>query len=101
MNWETVYHSEKAGGLGIKSLILMNRILLAKWIMTICGETIDIKCGYECDNWWTWEVKGTHGVGVWKAIMGEHDEVRKDCLLQVGNGEGLDSGLICGVGIIH
>lgn len=78
----------------MKILTIINRALLAKWIWrfvvdngNLWREVIDVKYGHEWGNWWIRDVKGIHGVGVWKAIMGECNEMKKRCCIQVGNEE--------------
>ncbi|RVW66702.1 Origin of replication complex subunit 2 [Vitis vinifera] len=65
----------KQGGLGVRSLVLLNKALLCKWSWRFAVErealwrqVISAKYGEEEGGWRSCVVRGSYGVGLWKAI---------------------------------
>ena len=83
MNWNLVCVDKKEGGLGICSFVALNKALLGKWIwrFAIEGEplwkqVIIGKYGVEDGGWCSRGVREGYGVGVWKTIRNEREELR-------------------------
>ncbi|RVW54677.1 putative ribonuclease H protein [Vitis vinifera] len=78
VRWELVCLSKAKGGLGVKSLSLLNKTLLAKWNWRFANErealwnqVIRGKYG-EARGGWCWrEVREAHGLGLWKGIRAD------------------------------
>ncbi|RVW52126.1 Nuclear pore complex protein NUP107 [Vitis vinifera] len=71
---------DEKGGLGIRRIALLNKVLLGKWLWRFAFEkdklwkkVIMEKFGQEGLGWRTNEACGTFGVGVWKEILKEAD----------------------------
>ena len=78
INWETVCTQKEKGGLGLRKIILLNKVLLGKWVWRFAIEkdnlwkkVLLVKYDQEGFGWRTNEVRGTYGVGVWKEILKE------------------------------
>ena len=74
VKWETVCLDKSKGMLGIKSLILLNKVLLCKWSYCFANEKgalwndfIRAKYGEE-GGWATSVVRIGYGVELWKTI---------------------------------
>ncbi|RVW67649.1 hypothetical protein CK203_063071 [Vitis vinifera] len=83
----------RQGGLGIRSLVALNKALLGKWSWKFAVEknplrkqVIIDKYGVEDGGWCSREVRGAYGVGVWKAIRKDWENIRSRSRLIVGNG---------------
>ena len=74
MKWDIVCLDKRKGGLGVRSLNSLNKALLkwiwrfakerdAFWREVICGKFGGLEGG-----WCSKEVRGSYGVGLWKAI---------------------------------
>ncbi|RVW48045.1 putative mitochondrial protein [Vitis vinifera] len=75
---ETVCTQKEKGGLGLRKIILLNKVLLGKWVWRFAIEkdnlwkkVLLVKYDQEGFGWRTNEVRGTYGVGVWKEILKE------------------------------
>ena len=75
VNWEVVCGDKEKGGLGIRKLTLLNKVLLGKWIWrfacdkeALWKQVLMAKYGQEDCGWRTKKVVGAFGVGVWKEI---------------------------------
>ena len=71
---------KRKGGLGVKSLAILNRALLGKWLWRFANDCegiwrclIRTKYGEEFHGWRPREAKGLFGVGLWKEILKEDD----------------------------
>ncbi|RVW83126.1 putative ribonuclease H protein [Vitis vinifera] len=78
INWEVVCTRREKGGLGIRKIDSLNKVLLGKWVWRFAVEKdnlwrlmIGVKYGQEEFGWRSKEARGTYGVGVWKEIMKE------------------------------
>ena len=80
VDWSIVCSAKQKGGLGVRNLALLNKTLLCKWSwrfavekealwrQVICG-----KYGEEVGSWRSCDVRGSNGVGLWKAIRRDWD----------------------------
>ena len=66
------------GGLGLRSLSLLNKVLLDIWILRFDSEedciwktVICFKFGKDDLGWWANDSRGPIGVGLWKEILKE------------------------------
>ena len=104
MRWNLVCLEKKKGGLGVRNLALMNKVLLSKWnwCFTIESEAlwkqvISHKYGVEEGGWCTRAVSGRHGVGLWKAIKKEWLGMYSSLAYRMGSGRRVNSGRTSGV----
>ncbi|RVW55071.1 LINE-1 reverse transcriptase-like [Vitis vinifera] len=81
------------GGLGIRRIARLNKVLLGKWLWRFAFEedklwkkVIMEKFGQEGLGWRTNEARGTFGVGVWKEILKEVDWCWDNIEFKVGKG---------------
>ncbi|RVX00219.1 putative ribonuclease H protein [Vitis vinifera] len=93
INWEVVCAQKEKGGLGIRRIALLNKVLLGKWLWRFAFEedklwkkVIMEKFGQEGLGWRTNEARGTFGVGVWKEILKEADWCWDNIEFKVGKG---------------
>ena len=84
---------KRKGGLGLKSLAILNKALLGKgpWRFAndyggIWRRLIRTKYGQELHDWRPREAKGPFGVGLWEEILKEADWISKNWKFRVGNG---------------
>ena len=77
VNWDTMCTSKEKGGLGIRSLVKLNKSLLEKWNLRLAVEDnppwkdiIKLKYRLEEGAWFSVEPKGSF-VGLWKDIKRE------------------------------
>ena len=84
---------KKKGGLGIKSLAILNKALLGKWLWRFVNDfkgiwrrLIRTKYGEGSYGWRPREAKGPFGVGLWKEILKEADWISENWKFKVGNG---------------
>ena len=76
VKWSTVCLDRKMGGLGIKSLAILNNALLCKWIWRFANERDSLwrnvilwKFGEERGGWCSAISRDAYGSGVWKEIL--------------------------------
>ncbi|RVW41162.1 putative ribonuclease H protein [Vitis vinifera] len=76
VKWEVVCGDKEKGGLGMRKLTLLNKVLLGKWILrfacdkeALWKQVFLAKHGQEDFGWRTKKVVGVFGVGVWKEIL--------------------------------
>ena len=81
------------GGLGLRSLTSLNKVLLSKWIWRFASEEdciskslIYSKFGKYDLGWWVNTPRGPFGVGLWKEILKEASWVKDNWKFRVGNG---------------
>ncbi|RVX15731.1 Twinkle-like protein, chloroplastic/mitochondrial [Vitis vinifera] len=93
VRWELVCLSKAKGGLGVKSLSLLNKTLLAKWNWRFANErealwnqVIRGKYGEARGGWCSREVREAHGLGLWKGIRMGWKLVSDRLAFIVGNG---------------
>ncbi|WJZ93749.1 hypothetical protein VitviT2T_012666 [Vitis vinifera] len=93
INWEAVCAQKEKGGLGIRRIARLNKVLLGKWLWRFAFEedklwkkVIMEKFGQEGLGWRTNEACGTFGVGVWKEILKEADWCWNNIEFKVGKG---------------
>ncbi|RVX20623.1 putative ribonuclease H protein [Vitis vinifera] len=94
VRWELVCLSKAKGGLGVKSLSLLNKTLLAKWNWRFANErealwnqVIRGKYGEARGGWCSREVREAHGLGLWKGIRVDWKLVSDRMAFIVGNGK--------------
>ena len=92
MNWETVCTRKKGGELGIRSLLNLNKSLLGKWNWRLAMEDnpswkdlISLKYGLEDGGWFLVEPRVSFGVGLWKDIRKEAQQLKQKCKLLLGD----------------
>ncbi|KAJ9704891.1 hypothetical protein PVL29_003103 [Vitis rotundifolia] len=80
VNWEVVCSDKSKGGLGLRSLVILNKALLGKWIWryacdkdSLWKQVIMTKYGQEGHGWRPKKASGAGGVGVWKEILKESE----------------------------
>ncbi|RVX12604.1 Transposon TX1 uncharacterized 149 kDa protein [Vitis vinifera] len=84
VKWELVCLEKDKGGLGVKSISILNKALLCKWSWRFAMEreafwnkVIRGKYGEEQGGWSSKEARGeTHGVGLWKTLRKEWEVVK-------------------------
>ncbi|RVW37131.1 hypothetical protein CK203_084530 [Vitis vinifera] len=74
----SLFHMPINGGLGIRKLTIMNKVLLGKWTWRFASDkealwkhVLETKYGQEDHGWRTKKAVGACGVGVWKEILKE------------------------------
>ena len=79
VNWETVCTSKKGGGLGIRSLLNLGKWnwRLAVEDIPTCKDLIKLKYGLEDGGWFSMELRGSFGVGLWKDIRKEAQQLKQ------------------------
>nr|CAN69266.1 hypothetical protein VITISV_043642 [Vitis vinifera] len=95
VRWELVCLEKDNGGLGVKSLSILNKALLCKWSWRFAMEreafwnqVIRGKYGEEQGGWSSKEARGEgHGVGLWKTLRKEWEVVKSRLVFVVGNGK--------------
>ncbi|RVX05699.1 LINE-1 reverse transcriptase-like [Vitis vinifera] len=90
---ERFRRSKAKGGLGVKSLSLLNKTLLAKWNWRFANErevswnqVIRGKYREARGGWCSREVREAHGLGLWKGIRADWKLVSDRLAFIVGNG---------------
>ncbi|RVX14524.1 putative ribonuclease H protein [Vitis vinifera] len=78
VKWEVVCADKEKGGLGVRKLAILNKVLLGKWIWRFACDKENLwkqvllaKYGQEGLGWRTKKSYGVFGVGVWKEILKE------------------------------
>ena len=75
---DIVCFAKEKAGLGIHSYSIVNRALLGKWVWrsakeySIWKEVIRLKYQVEEGGWFTKNLRGSGGVGLWKDISKEN-----------------------------
>ena len=82
VNWKICCADKKEDGLGIRNLVALNKALLRKWSWRFAKEreplwkqVIIDKFGLERGGWCLRVGRGGFGVGVWKAIRREWEDI--------------------------
>ncbi|RVW71359.1 putative ribonuclease H protein [Vitis vinifera] len=93
VEWSIICSDKRKGGLGVRSLALLNKALLCKWSWRFAVErealwrqVISAKYGEEEGGWRSCVVRGSFGVGLWKAIRRGWEAVGNNLAYVVGNG---------------
>ena len=93
VEWSIICLDKRKGGLGVRSLALLNKALLCKWSWRFAVErealwrqVISAKYGEEEGGWRSCVVRGSYGVGLWKAIRRGWEAVGNNLVYSVGNG---------------
>ena len=93
VNWNVVCYGKENGGLGIRSLYVVNRALLGKWVWrfakeeeSIWKEIIRLKYQVEDGGWFTKIPRENFGVGLWKDISKENMQMKLDNIFVLGDG---------------
>ena len=86
--------SKEKRGLGVWSLVKLNKSLLGKWNWRLAVEDnppwkdlIKLKYRLEEGGWFSLEPKGSFGVGLWKDIKSEAQQLKQECIFILGDGE--------------
>ena len=92
INWNIACSSNEKGGLGICSLSTMNRALLRKWLWRFAMEEdspwniiIRLKYDTKVGGWFTKNPRGSGGVGLWRDISKEPNQLKHDCCFSLGD----------------
>ena len=98
VSWKVVCTDKRKGGLGVKSLTILNRALLGKWLWRFANDPkciwrrlICTKYGKEPHGWRPKEAKGPFGVGLWKEILKEAYWVSENWKFKLSNGTRVDN----------
>jgi hypothetical protein len=93
MGWDKVCTPKAKGGLGIRSLVLLNKALLGKWLWRFGLEENNLwrrvvveKFGVVIGGWRTNPIRGAHGCGLWKVILSGWDDYFQHVQFVVGRG---------------
>ena len=93
VSWGVACRSKEKGGLGIKSLTMMNKVLLGKWGWRFVVEEnsawkkiINLKYHTERGGWFKRDPRGSYGVGLWKDISREARQLKQNCVFALGKG---------------
>ena len=96
VNWKTVCLEKSRGGLGVRSLSVMNQALLCKWCWRFANEreslwrmVIVSKYEEEDGGWFTRDIRGGYGTGLWKDISKEWLTFSQKAIPSLGNGRRL------------
>ena len=84
---------KEKGGLSIRSLAKLNKAFRDKWNWRHIVEDnstwknlINMKYGLEEGGWFSKEPKRSFGVGLWKDIRREAQQLKQDCKFILGDG---------------
>ena len=93
VNWKIVCVGKEEGGLGIRNLSTMNRAFLEKWTWRFAVEknslwktVIKLKYGTEAGGWFANAPRGSYGIGLWKEISKESEQLKNDRFFELGDG---------------
>ncbi|RVW58987.1 hypothetical protein CK203_110732 [Vitis vinifera] len=93
VDWSIVCLDKRKGGLGVRNLALLNKALLCKWSCPFAVErealwrqVVCAKYGEEEGGWRSCVVRGSFGVGLWKAIRRVWDVIGDNMVYSMGNG---------------
>ena len=93
MKWEVVCADKEKGGLGVRKLAILNKVLLGKWIgrfacdkKNLWKQVLLAKYGQEGLGWRTKKSYGVFGVGVWKEILKESSWCWENMTFLAGKG---------------
>ena len=85
--------TKEQGGLGMRKLSLLNKVLLGKWIWRFASKmdrmwkrVICFKYGTKELGWKPKEAKGPYGAGLWKDITKEADWISKSWKFNIDDG---------------
>ncbi|RVW54896.1 hypothetical protein CK203_071540 [Vitis vinifera] len=92
VSWKVICAAKKDGGLGIRSLAILNKALLGKWLWRFANENeslwkqiISRKYDLQEGGWCSKGVRNRYGVGVWKAIRNGWENFRTHSRFIVGD----------------
>ncbi|RVX20582.1 putative ribonuclease H protein [Vitis vinifera] len=93
VSWKVMCAAKNDGGLGIRSLAILNKALLGKWLWRFANENeslwkqiISRKYDLQEGGWCSKGVRNRYGVGVWKAIRNGWENFRTHSRFIVGDG---------------
>ena len=86
MKWEVVCSTKSKGGLGVRSLFILSRTLLCKWIWRFAIESSSTKFGVEEGGWFSQGVRDGFVVRLWKEIIKEGPLICNNIVFLLGNG---------------
>uniref|UniRef100_A0A2N9EV50 Reverse transcriptase zinc-binding domain-containing protein n=1 Tax=Fagus sylvatica TaxID=28930 RepID=A0A2N9EV50_FAGSY len=94
VRWDTICSPVAHGGLGVRKLRAFNQALLEKWLWRYGLEwnrlgrrVLVAKYGSSDGGWYSNNVYGPHGYGLWKGIMMGWDKYAQSLGFQVGRGD--------------
>ena len=83
VGWDKVCVPKAKGRLGIRSLVLLNKALLGKWLWrfglkenNLLQQVLAAKFGVELEGRRTNPIRGAHSCGLWKGILSGWDDER-------------------------
>ncbi|KAG7991022.1 hypothetical protein I3843_02G054700 [Carya illinoinensis] len=92
VGWDKVCSSIRWGGLGVRNVRVFNKALLGKWLWRyhsegegLCREVIESMYGSLRGGWCSNEVRGAHGVGLWKNIRAGWDKFSQFFRVTIGS----------------
>ena len=93
VSWKIICAAKKDGGLGIRSLAILNKALLGKWLWRFANENDPLwkqiifrKYSFQEGGWCSKGVRDRYGVGVWKAIRNGWENIRTHSCFIVRDG---------------
>ena len=93
VKWDVVCTNKNKGELSLRKIVMLNRVLLGKWIWrytcekdNIWKQVITTKYGQEDRGWRSKKANGAVGVRVWKEILKESDWCWDNMLFLAGKG---------------
>jgi hypothetical protein len=93
VGWDKVCTPKAKGGLGIRSLVILNKALLGKWLWrfgleenSLWRRVVVEKFGVLIGGWRTNPIRGAHGCGLWKGILSGWDDYFQHIQFVVGRG---------------
>ena len=93
VSWATVCTEKIKGGMGVKSFLIMNKVLLSKWNWRFANDrnslwrkVIGIKFGESPDGWHTRDIRGGYGTSLWKDIRKEWSSFFQNAVFSLGDG---------------
>ncbi|KAF8390326.1 hypothetical protein HHK36_024851 [Tetracentron sinense] len=92
VDWAQICKPLAAGGLNLAPLSVVNKALLGKWVWrfgeereSLWNQVVVARHGL-ASRWISRAVRGSHGVGLWKGIMGVAESLDPFIRFQLGNG---------------
>ena len=93
VNWATVCTMKKKGGLGLRRFSNLNKALLCKWCWWFANErnslwrkVIGSKFGEDLKGWFSGDIRGGFGVGLWKETKKEWPLLLQNASVSLGDG---------------
>ena len=93
VEWDKVCSPMDKGGLGIRNIRRFNQALLGKWLWHFAHEegawwrsVLVAKYGLDWGGWYSRDIPGSHGVGLWKYICKGWQVFRSHFIFDPGKG---------------